>query len=882
MTYMTQCPVMRSLTDTVRSGDFLAFPDTGGWFTLVSGEHSTVGIGNLLARKLLPNLRRWFVATPTADSPLFLLFACWKLDLMTWTRRHRRKRSTKRRPLSVQPLEMRRLMVAEGSPFAFTKSVDTAGLSGSISAQIDWGDGTTSTAAVSGGTSTGPLKIRFDYRYDTGGFFTSSRRSLLQTAADALVKRLTDDLTAIRPSGTNKWTAKFTHPGNGSNATLNNLSVNANEILIFVGARDLPGASIGLGASGGWSASGSQAWLNTVRGRGESGALNTSAPTDFGPWGGSVSFDNRASWYFGADPDGLKSTQNDFLSVATHELAHVLGFGTASSFQRLLGGVGFGGAKAKAVYGQGGNVPMADAGHFRGDLVSDGQQPLMSNTIVMGTRKLMTPLDFAAMDDMGWGVHSTKGTISASHDYGDDGSYPVSIVMQGSGAGEKMYERSATVTNVAPDLTVVGNQTILVDKSLSLTDLGKISDPGFRNTKASPATNETFTYTVDWGDNTTPTTGTATIDQYGNANRVTLASFNGSHVYKSTGNYTVTVTVTDDDGGNDSASFRVSVTAPPQLILALDQTTIAENAGTGATQLRVSRPASATGSAVTVSLQSDASEISIPAQVTIVAGETTTVVPIDAVDDQLLDGTQMAPIRATAADYLAASIDLAVTDAEAIDAAFSSGSVIEGGNPVRLTVTRSNTDTQQPLTVNVGGTNRRLSLPGQVTIPAGQASTTIDVTAVDDDQAQLTASYNMTFTATGYTSDSAGLSVLDDEPPKFQNQQSPTDVDDQQGTTALDALLVINELSRRGEDETLDPQTDAFSGRYYDVNGDYLLTSFDALLVINELNRSAVSGESNPGPIVTSVAGPADFPNEDESSIFGNDSAADAAIAELF
>ena len=45
----------------------------------------------------------------------------------------------------------------------------------------------------------------------------------------------------------------------------------------------------------------SQAWIDTVRGRGQSGAL-ASQPTDFGPYGGSMSFDTTQNWFTGLDP----------------------------------------------------------------------------------------------------------------------------------------------------------------------------------------------------------------------------------------------------------------------------------------------------------------------------------------------------------------------------------------------------------------------------------------------------------------------------------------------------------------------------------------------------------------------------------------------------
>src|SRR5690606_8940405 len=77
----------------------------------------------------------------------------------------------------------------------------------------------------------------------------------------------------------------------------------------------------------------------TVATRGETGA----DATDFGPWGGAITFDAAINidsesfdWHFGETTAGLDDTKYDFLSVAVHELAHLLGFGTAESWQNLL------------------------------------------------------------------------------------------------------------------------------------------------------------------------------------------------------------------------------------------------------------------------------------------------------------------------------------------------------------------------------------------------------------------------------------------------------------------------------------------------------------------------------------------------------------------
>src|SRR5690606_21762754 len=120
-------------------------------------------------------------------------------------------------------------------------------------------------------------------------------------------------------------------------------------------------------------------------------------------------------------------------------------------------------------------------------------------------------------------------------------------------------------------------------------NIGSISDPGFRVNNADQATDETFDFSIQWGDGSGLDSGVATIDQVGNASRPTLASFDGTHTFETAGNFIVTIRVDDRDGGITEKSFTVTVTSPPTLTLALDKTSIVENDGSEAAKLTITR-----------------------------------------------------------------------------------------------------------------------------------------------------------------------------------------------------------------------------------------------------------------------------------------------------
>lgn len=774
---------------------------------------------------------------------LHLRFQCPRKPRPTAARERRARAS---RGLRFESLEMRALLVAEAEPFTLTRTVDVTGLAGNPVATVRWGDGSESAATITGGTAAGNLRIRFDYSLDTTGFTAApDRRAALNAAAAIVTSRLGDSLTAIQPVGTNTWTASTFHPVTGATVSFDNLAVAANEIVVYVGARELETNQLGLGGPGGFSARGSSEWLNAVGGRGQAGALAT-PKTDFGPWGGSLSFDADTDWHFGLDQAGLQARQHDFITVAAHELTHLLGFGTAASWTNLVSGTTFVGPQAQAAYDPGGPVPLSsDRGHFVESITDSGRKTLMGTLIEVGKRDTLTALDLAAMDDIGWDILDTRAALSAQHIYEDNGSYPITITYGGSTAGSFTESATATITNTNPTLTVPVNQVAVAGRVLQLINIGNISDPGFGT--------ETFTFSVNWGDDSAVDTGAATIDRLGSATAPTLASFDGSHTYSTVGTFTVTVQVNDDDNGTAQSTFQVVVTAPPQLSLELDRTTVAENAGAPAATLTVRQSGPASASATTISLtSSDPSEATVPASVVLPAGASFVTVPVAAVDDTLLDGTQTVTLTASGSGLTSGTTILSVSDVEVLTATFTAASIMENAavGSFFLTVRRPNIDVGLPLTVNVAGNvPTQIVLPTAVVIPAGSQEVRVPVQPINDVEPEPRLSLVYRITAAGYVAAESSLELIDDEPAKFQNQQNRFDVDGRGDVLPLDALRVINAISRRRPNTTLDPQTDDFGDLFFDVNGDYLLTPLDALLIINELSRRArirgdVGGES--------------------------------------
>ena len=237
------------------------------------------------------------------------------------------------------------------------------------------------------------------------------RRNILESAGNFFSSLITDNLAAITPGGGNTWSAEFFHPSASGTVTIPNLVVPGNTLTVFVGAKNL-GASLGQGGPGGFSVSGTTAWIDTVVGRGQPGALGSPATqTDFAPWGGMLTFNSQETSYFDSDPTTLETFpgQSDFYSVALHELAHILGYGNAYSWGNLISGGNFMGNASVAAFG--GLVPLDSAGnHWADGLTSTVygtsvmQEAAMTPALLVGTRKHFTTLDMAGLQDIGWQV----------------------------------------------------------------------------------------------------------------------------------------------------------------------------------------------------------------------------------------------------------------------------------------------------------------------------------------------------------------------------------------------------------------------------------------------------------------------------------------------
>ena len=311
------------------------------------------------------------------------------------------------------------------------------------------------------------ITLTVDYTYDTSNFFGNGNpqgpaaglqaRNALEAAASFFTNILNDDFSAITvpspyhstfPGSTGtvtwSWQQQFQHPSTGSPVQVTDRVIPADQYIIYTGARSLPGVTAGIGAVGGygWSSDvsddnrftpGDISTINQTTTNFENRVERRLEPSGFARWGGTIAFDTApgANWHFSHTtvPSG---NVIDFYSVAIHELAHALGFGSQSAtsqteWEELVSGAFFFGANAQNEYG--GAVPLStDRAHWANGTMSTvyesntPQEAAMDPDLQNGTRKRFTDLDAAAMRDIGWvlvpppalfGDYNNNGVVDA-------------------------------------------------------------------------------------------------------------------------------------------------------------------------------------------------------------------------------------------------------------------------------------------------------------------------------------------------------------------------------------------------------------------------------------------------------------------------------------
>jgi PKD repeat protein len=156
--------------------------------------------------------------------------------------------------------------------------------------------------------------------------------------------------------------------------------------------------------------------------------------------------------------------------------------------------------------------------------------------------------------------------VIGEHTYATDGSYKVHVTVAGLGGASASVDSAATVNEIVARGQDFTATTGIDDHDRPIASF-KVADPA--------ATADQFTATIDWGDGTTPTTGTITRagDDGGDgslspgrdghwtqAPDVSRFVVTSDHLYSKAGTYGVQVTITDNSGHKATVKDSATVT----------------------------------------------------------------------------------------------------------------------------------------------------------------------------------------------------------------------------------------------------------------------------------------------------------------------------------
>jgi subtilisin family serine protease/subtilisin-like proprotein convertase family protein len=247
--------------------------------------------------------------------------------------------------------------------------------------------------------------------------------------------------------------------------------------------------------------------------------------------------------------------------------------------------------------------------------------------------------------------------------------------------------------------------------------------------------------------------------------------------------------------------------------------------------------------------------------VTIPANKLSIELPIDAIDDALLDGTQNVVLTATGGSFVDGSDSFDVTDEETLTITFDRDEISEdaGASAAIGTVTRSNDgNLGSPLVVTLDNRDRsEITVPDTITIPAGQTSATFVVDAADDNVLDGRQRVRVNAVASGYratadsrafifVTDSEPILVLDvDDAGAFENEEFVTATITRTNTTSLATSLSIA-LTSNNANATVPPSVTIPVGQA-STTFTITLTDNDLLDGDRDVTITASAGGTFPG-----------------------------------
>lgn len=204
----------------------------------------------------------------------------------------------------------------------------------------------------------------------------------------------------------------------------------------------------------------------------------------------------------------------------------------------------------------------------------------------------------------------------------------------------------------------------------------------------------------------------------------------------------------------------------------------------------------------------------VPGTVTIPRGQASEYFYINVTDNDVLDDDSLFTIQASGNGYEAVSSRFTVVDDEYPQLTISaSKSEITEGESFSLTITTQRASAGN-ITVNLMAEQpKRFSFSPSVTIPAGETSATIDVTATDNDELELQESIAFKAVAERHVDGECIILLNDNDLPTIEMELSPASVAESAGTNAI--IAKIKRTTNTDKKTTIQLSDDSDGDIYY-------------------------------------------------------------------
>ncbi len=212
--------------------------------------------------------------------------------------------------------------------------------------------------------------------------------------------------------------------------------------------------------------------------------------------------------------------------------------------------------------------------------------------------------------------------------------------------------------------------------------------------------------------------------------------------------------------GTPAGQNLINALAPPVIVTLPPSATEGDGLLAGAGQIQL---ATAQTADVVIGLtSSDPAQVSVPASVTVFAGQSNAVFDLTILDDGVLDGTQTATITASVPGFGTGSASMTIFDKETATLQVSlSATVTKGQGAVQGTVQVS-APVAADVTVSLSSSSTNLiQVPASVIIPSGQTSAVFTASILTDGLINGGQTVNVTAHVQNWTDGTAAVAVQD-------------------------------------------------------------------------------------------------------------------------